>query len=323
MTISVCYSQNIADNEILIAVTNMIGPDLNVDHLATSISSSGFFAAKNEPTANLKQLVDTCYYNPLAIMQPPSYPYKRLTPLLYCNNCKVASLTFTTNINDAWGTATADAMIAVKDSSVVTLRQAFGTAICTPKQQFTLAAGRMVVRGLFTHELEALQDKLQRESALAMKREISAKTGLSAGSELDLASLYLDESSRLRSLYPQIEYDYTELDRIEPQNLGNTIFGASLGRITDASIISRIQTIAQASTRSSFLFAAAPNIFFVGAITNHGSHFLLKFSTFGVRGKLPTSAFAISVGSWNVERHGEAASPSLAQLLAIFPAIKA
>lgn len=318
--------QDAADREFMTAVNNMVGPDVYTGSLIGAISSTGSWGSKDEATSNLRALVDTCINISIKIffttINIPICPYKRLTPLLFCSSCRISSLTFNINLAGTSGSVTANALMAVKGPSVVTVRQASGSSSTNINQQYTVVSGRSVTRGLYQHEMESIQNKLQRESALAMKREITAKTGLAAVPENLADSLYLDESNKLRNLYPQIEYDYTELDRIEPHNFGNTLVGASLSLITDGGIVSRIQAIAQGSYRSSFLYAVNDTTFFVGAVTNFGSHFLLRFSTFRITGKLPTGAFVTSVGSWNVERYGAGATPSLAQLIAIFPPLK-
>lgn len=325
LLLSSAACQNVADRDFLNAVNNMVGGDVSTGNLIGTVTSSASWGSKDEATSNLRGLVDLCINIPIRIIfttfNIQIYPYKRLTPLLYCSACRISSLTFGINIAGTSGSVTANALMAVKGPSVVTVRQASGTASTNINQQYISVAGKSVTRGLYAHELDAVQNKLQRESSLAMKREISAKTGLY--SEAALSSLYLDESNKLRNLYAQIEYDYTELDRIEPANLANTIVGASLGLITDGGIVSRVHSIAQGSSRSSFMYAVNDTTFFVGAVTNFGSYYLLRFSTFRVQGKLPTGAFATSVGSWYVERYGSGATPSLAQILAIFPAIKA
>lgn len=318
--------QDAADREFMSAVNNMVGADTYTGNLIGAISSTGSWGSKDEATSNLRALVDTCITLTFRIFTTtiniPIYPYKRLTPLLFCTSCRISSLTFNINIAGTSGSVTANALMAVKGPSVVTVRQASGSSSTNINQQYTVVSGRSVTRGLYQHEMDSIQNKLQRESALAMKREITAKTGLASIAENLSESLYLEESNKLRNLYPQIEYDYTELDKIEPHNLGNTLVGASLNLITDGGITSRIHAIAQGSYRSSFLYAVNDTTFFVGAITNFGSHFLLRFSTFRITGKLPTGAFVTSVGSWNVERWGAGATPSLAQLIAIFPPLK-
>ena len=134
--------------------------------------------------------------------------------------------------------------------------------------------------------------------------------------------MYLDESNKLRSLYTQIEYDYSELKDVVMHELRNVITSASLGLITDDWILNRMHDISCSTSRSSFIVFPSDDYFFVFSILNLNGNMQVKLSTFRVQGQLPNGAFVSSVGYWSTEREGQAANPSVHQIVGIFPPLK-
>ena len=343
MLASVAVAQDQATRDFINSVNNMVGPDVYTDHLLNGISTSGAWGSRDENASELQNLVNHCIEITLIFsIKLKICPYQRLKPLTFCTTCKINSLTFNNNIGPESCSVSASGLQATKANGRLNIRQASGSASASTKKQYNVVKyhvcnkflgittncwdeNRNIERGFYAHELDAMTTKLQRESSLAIKREIQAKTGMSSAPEEEsLTSLYLDESNRMRALYPQIEYDYSELDVVPEGQLSGAISAASLGNIVDGGILSRIVTVARSSARSSFIVVPQPSVFYVAAVNNlYNGNFRLRFSTFRVQGKLPTGAFVTSTGVWATERAGEGAVPSLSQIIAIFPALKA
>src|SRR3990167_4217003 len=98
---SPCHTGDAADRDFLNAVNNMVGGDVSTGSLVGTVTSSASWGSKDEATSNLRALIDTCVTFTFKFFGKtfnfPIYPYKRLTPLLYCSACRISSLTFSIN----------------------------------------------------------------------------------------------------------------------------------------------------------------------------------------------------------------------------------
>lgn len=329
------------NSDFFTGASNMIGPDVNTGNLLAGITTNGGWGAKDDSSSNVDAIADFAIEINVIFFKFKIYPYARVRPLKFTSNGRITSLTFNNNVNSQSATVTANGFVAVRNGATVQIRQASGTATSAVNKAYTVQVVRKcrtilfwtdcwnenvnVERGLYNNELEAITSKLQREAAIALRNQITANTGLRASQLFlsgSLSSLYLDESNKLRSLYKQLEYDYSEINNVPTTQLVSTIHSASLGLITDGWIQSRIAAVASAAYRSSFIVAPTNTTFFVISVTNQGSSFLVRMSTFRVEGKLPTGAFLTSTGGWSIERYGEGASPSIHQIYSIFPPLK-
>ena len=330
--------------EFVAAANNMIGADVNSGSLLAGISINSGYDGKDDFTGNVEGISETCVE-----IKVPSfittfvfkfYPYRRIKPLKFGTNTKVQSLTFTNSINSVTASVTASGLYAIRNGNHIQLRQASGTASSNVNKQYTTQNIRKcrtilfwtncwnevlrIERGLQHWELELITTKLQRSAAVAMRDRIKRSTGLATELPMSsLGSLYLEESNKLRRLYTQLEYDYSELTRVPANDLANAINTAALGLITDAWMRARIQQVATATYRSCFMVVPTSNYFFVFGVTNLNGNFMVKISTFKVQGTLPVGSFLTSTGTWIIERYGAGASPSLHQIISIFPALKA
>ena len=137
--------------------------------------------------------------------------------------------------------------------------------------------------------------------------------------------MYLEESNRLRQLFTQIEYDHSEMESVKLNSMEEVsafIASSSLYMITEEWVISRMYTVAVSNTRSAFMIFPNGDYFFVYNIAHVDGAFQIKISTFKVQGQLPVGSFVSSVGFWTHEREGQAANPSLHQIVGIFPPLK-
>lgn len=328
--------------EFASAANNMIGGDVDTGSLLAGITTNAGFDAKDDYSGNVDALADTCIEIKIPLFTTFTfkiYPYRRIRPLKFGSNTKIQSLTFTNSVSSTSASVTANGLYAMRNGNHIQLRQASGTASSNVNKQYATQTVRkcrtilfwtdcwnenvQVERGLQHWELERITTKLQRSAAIAMRDRIKSSTGLASLLPMSsLGSLYLDESNKLRQLYTQLEYDYSELNNVPLNDLVNAISTAALSQITDSWIRARIQQVATSTYRSCFLVAPTANYFFVFGVTNFSGTFMVKMSTFKVEGRLPVGAFLTSVGTWNFERFGEGASPSLHQIVSIFPALK-
>ena len=251
---------------------------------------------------------------------------------------KTTSVTFENHVNaSGWSGVLAKALVATRVGDQIYARAGIGSATCYMKQQFNTLVNQVcsdcprkcwderkdVPRGINPHELMAVQDHLQQQSSQTMYDIGTARTGL-GDHELEngLQSLYLQESHTLRRFFPEIQYDYTEMVEVPHHEIPIAVQQGSFGQIGDGSIFERIQQIAGGHDRSSFFHAPNHNMLFVISVNKSGGEFLIRMSSFKVDGRLPAGAFAWSVGGWNLERGGHGSSPSVHDLLSVFPALK-
>lgn len=329
--------------DFLVAANNMIGQDVDTTGLLSGITTNASFDSKDDYSGNVDGLADSCTeYNFDVMGSAMSFkvcPYTRVRPLKFSQSSRLQSLTFQNNVVSYYASVTANGLVAVRNGNTIQLRQATGSSYSSIPPQYTSQVQRVckkslfstkchdevvqVARGLQHWEIEKITSKMQREAAIALKNEIAAKTGLGAIVPLtSLGSLYLQESNQMRQLYTELEYDYSEIANVNNWDLISTIQTATLNLVTDGWIHSRITEIANSAYHSCFLSAPVDNYLFVIGVINQGGVFTVRISTFKISGRLPVGAFATSSGTWNLERYGEGASPSIHQVISIFPALK-
>ena len=317
----------------------MVGGDVSVTSLLDKINTINSYDAKDKSSTEIDRLADTPLDARHGDNRAKIFPYSRVRSLKFGSNTRLKSLTFSNSIGGTTALVHGIAVLAIRNGNTFQYRSVFGTAVSTMKKQFNsqkvqecemeifinVCRDRIVYteRGFFPNELEAVLVKLQREAVLAMKRIITEKTGLSLPEALR-GSTFLEESKKLRALYTEIENNHSELQAVPKDQTQTAIQTASLGRISDGSILSRISQLANGASRSNFLLVPKDDTFFVIGVTSAGSSLTIKLTHFQIKGKrLPVGAFAYSVGSWVLERGGEGASPSIHQILAIFPPLQA
>ena len=122
-------------------------------------------------------------------------------------------------------------------------------------------------------------------------------------------------------ILPKKEYFYRDLQGVAITKAQAALQKALDGR-ADQGIRDRIVQLLGTASHSNFLLApTASHLYFLVVHKNSNGTFDLhvrKFVT-GEGKKLPTGAFASSVGAWKLERAGAGASPSIQQILAAFP----
>jgi len=341
-------SSTLADinSEFASAVENMIGGQIDTAFLLGRMTTAAAFSSKDDRTGNVDVLADS----PVELVVDSGdlkittkvYPYKRIRSLKYGKNVGLKSLTFNNNINTQTATVTASGLVAVKreKDGKIELRYATGTATAPVKKKFNKTEYKkckfgekfkiecwnetmLVERGLFTGEVETILSKLQREAAIAMRDEI--KKSLSAAviqPMRTLSSLYLDESTGLRSLYRQLEYDQSTFTNIPLEDLPKMIDTATLGSVGRVEVVNRMLSIARGSPRSCHLNAPSDGNLVVLCFKNAETTVNMDVISAKVDGKLPVGAYAYSTGSWVVENMGQGSSPSLREILALFPPLR-
>jgi hypothetical protein len=350
VTASIC--QIPIDQELASGVNNMIGADVGVGHLIENIQAGNNFQSFSKYATQIDELADSFYEItfppkgfrlPWAGMEVPSvthrfYPHQRVKPLKFGTKTRIQSLTFNNYIKAASASVTATAMLAIRDGDTFQYRVATGTASAVVKKLYmsqsvtkcSTTFGRRhctdevitTERGLYQNEADAIVSKLQREAAISMKTRITQMTGYASPMALK-NSVFLEESRKLRALFTEVQYDYSELLTVEKDQLDATIQAISLDKISDWWVKQRIVQVASTVYRSNFFVVTDPFFFFVVGVWNQGTHYTVKVTTFQVQGnRLPVNAFATSVGSWGLDRQGEGSNPSIHQLLAIFPPLK-
>lgn len=254
---------------------------------------------------------------------------------------KAVSLTFENSISAGRSGVLAKALIAVRNGDVINARGGVGSATCDMRQQTNTVSykhckrflfikkcttkHKQVPRGFHPNELMTVLNHLQQQAAQTMYDLGKAKTGLSDRDydfDNDLQSLYLQESHILRRFYPEIQYDYAEMDDVPLNELRTAIQQASYSQIGDNHVFTRMTQIAGSNARSSFFHVPNSNVLFVISVNKSGANYLVRMSSFRVNGRLPAGAFAWSVGGWNLERGGQGTSPSSQDLMRVFPPLK-
>ncbi len=314
----------------------MIGPDLDTSPWIAGIDMQAGYVPLNEPAHNLEGIIA----NPDEWVPGwGSHRWTNLRPLRFGNHITIRSLTFVNRVNQGQAQVMCFGTYATKVDGQLQIRSGYGLATGRLHPQHNVQVHRVchkklfgkkchdqhiaVPRGFHHHELEAITTQLKRHAAYALFKEVGARNGLGAlPSTNGLANIYLDESNRLRTLYTEIRYEWSEVYNIAPHEIVHYVHHGSAHLIGDHNVLNRISDVARGNGHSCFLVFPHGQIFFAMCLYNHGHALDIKLSTITVAGQLPVGAFATSVGGWNLELGGQGASPSIHQILGIFPPLK-
>jgi len=252
---------------------------------------------------------------------------------------KAVSLTFKNHITGGVSGVIAKAFMANRHGENIESKAFVGTSTCDMNQPFTIhkhthctnyvffkkckTTTKNIPRGFTPQELNQVLNSLQYAASKSMYDEGVRRTGLrSDEADSSLQSLYIQESHTLRRFYPEIQYDYTEMENVPHQDLQNAIRIGSLHQIQDGFVYQRIHDVAGPHARSSFFHAPNNNIIFVMSVNREGANFRVRMSSFKVNGRMPAGAFGSSAGAWSLERPGQGTAPSSNELMRVFPALK-
>ena len=319
------------------SINGMLGPEPGVDHLVNWGAIWGTHYMANTDPSGLHA------HFPVQVQLPHIgwnvNPYDKFVPLLFGSWAKVSTLTYRNEINvGGGGFVLASAHHGFRQGTSVSMITGYGIAMVSPKQQFNQVPVQKCHRSLFSkkchweivnvprgfhlHEIEAITQTAMRRASVSMRQSLGFGTAPSKAPE-NLASLglsFVDEHAKLRALYPEIEYVWTDVATVEiPQ--WNDAFYHTMRGLGDQGIRDRMWQFLAAHQHSNFLYAATANILlYVIVHKNDASSFNLHVSIFTVGGgsRLPIGAFATSVGGWSLERGGENANPSIHQIMGIF-----
>jgi len=315
------------------SINNMIGGPVGVDHLVTFAAVHGQYHPVNTDTNGIHGQFGAVVHVPHVGWNVN--PFAKFRPLLFGNNAKVSTLTYHTQITAGGsGYVVSNALLGVRAGAGIQMISAYGVVIVHAKQQFTVQTIRKckkilfvnkchneninVPRGFHNHEIEAIIQEAQRRAAVAMRQSLGL--GSEQQAPLALSSPFHDEHHRLRTLYPEIQYDYEDYNEVDIGNWNHAIYAGMLG-MGDQGARDRIYQFIATTGHSNFLWAVDGTHLFYLIIHNNGNGtFNLHVSHFIVGGgaRLPAGAFATSTGGWSLERGGEGAAPSIHQVLAIF-----
>ncbi len=322
------------NQDFLRGARGLIGGDVNTGNLLGGISTVQRFDSVNDQVSNL----NTRAHQVFDFAGIRNRLYERVAALRFGTNSKVQSLHFINQITQGESHVFVLGMYAIRSGTTFQIRSTIAKASARGNQQFSVQMIRQcktrwfrkkchdvphqIPRGFFHNELELITTKLQRAAANAMVNEIKAKTGLNSAPEEDLSSLYIDEANRLRALYRQLEVNYMEMTDVPVANVQDAIHASTDGTVNDAGIKQRMQAVTGGNARSSFMVFPGNNFFYVFSMVNQGGKVTLRISKFMVDGQVPMGAFVSSTGNWILERPGRGSSPSVQQIMGIFPALK-
>ena len=174
--------------------------------------------------------------------------------------------------------------------------------------------------GLTPDELAIVVQEAERRAALSMKKRLGFGAEPAAASQLAQSSKFRTTLSKLLALLPKSEYYFNDLLGVEISKAQTALQRALDGR-ADQGIRDRIVQILGTASHSNFLLAPTDShLYFLVVHRNSNGTFDLHVRHFVTdQGKkLPTGAFATSLGAWKLERGGAGASPSIQQILAVF-----
>lgn len=316
-------------------INQMITGEVGIGHLANFAIIHGQHYAT---TIDVSQLNDHCnWVSQLGHIGWNINPYGRFRSLYFGANSKVSTLTFMNHINTGGaGLIVSNAILGVRSGNSITMVSAYGIASVNPIPQFNQQVVQKchktlfhkkchdeviyIPRGFHQHELEAIIQESERRAAIAMRQSLGyGETGPEL-STLALGSAFIHEHNQLRSLYPEIEYQYNDLESVQNE-LWNDVLWHNMNGMGDQAIRDRIFQFVATVPHANFIFAGSDKHLYYLIVHNNGNGtFNLHVSLFivGAGGRLPVGAFATSQGGWSLERGGEGANPSIWQILAIF-----
>jgi len=338
LVISSAYCQGVQSG-LYQSINNMVGQAVNVDALVTFTADHGQFisAITNLRDANTDFARDELVKH----VNWRVKPFAKFRPLLFGSGAKVSTLTYHTSVNAGGnGNIVANAILGVRIKDRIEMISAYGVVLLQPKQQYNVQTVNVckktiktschletvkTPRGFYSHEIENIIQEGQRRAAIAMRNSIppmaaELETRLSLQPLSSLASVIHTEHRALRTLYPEIQYDYEDYTDVASSKW-NEMLTAGMRGLGDQTLRDRIHQFMTSTGHSNFLWAVdSTHLFYLIIHNGQGGLFNLHVRHFivGANGRLPVGAFASSVGSWRLERPGEGASPSINQLLSIF-----
>ena len=330
-----CYCD--INQELVNNIKNMQHEAPNVDSLANNCEFQRYFwvhfTDRNNLNANGDRAVDIRWLKGNHRRQF----FKAVKDLKFGK--KAMSLSFENYITGTRSGVIAKALIGYRNGDSVVASVGVATSTCDMIQQYDVHnyqkcrkilfwkkcenASERRPRGFHPNELNDVLAKLQSDATRELYDSVSSSTGLKADNlDNSLQTLYIPESQILRRFYPEITYDYTDLSDVPQNIIISALRKASQRQIGDVNILNRINQVATSAARSSIFYAPNNNLLFVISISKVWDKFLIRMSSFTVIGRLPAGAFATSVGGWRLERAGNAANPSVHEILQVFPALK-
>jgi hypothetical protein len=330
-----CYCNH--NQELVNNIKNMQHAGPNVNLLANNCEFQRYFWTYNTNRNSLNAIGDQIQLITWLKAIHGRQFFKALKDLKFGR--RAMSLSFENYITGSRSGVIAKALIGYRNGDTVVASVGVATSTCDMIHQYDVRTyqkctkilllkkcenvSERIPRGFHPNELNNVLSKLQSDATRELYNSVSSHTGLKADNlDNSLETLYITESQVLRKFYPEITYDYTDLSDVPPNDMISAVKEASQGQIGDVNILNRIKQVAISVARSSFFFAPNNNLLFVISINKVGANYLIRISSFTVSGRLPGGAFATSVGGWNLERAGNAANPSVNEILKIFPALK-
>ena len=328
------------DLKILLAfhINNMIPAERNINHLVEiSPPSVGLnMYTKANPPADFYKAQEPKGFAPNTFWQP-YLPFEVLqfgSPFRSLEISKrrhsIYSLTTTSCTTAYFGNQTLSMVEVLTVYSCVTYtpirftiekRFMSGNRVCPPSERGCRFREFKIPVGMTPDELAMVAEQTERRASLAMKARLGLKAELASAAQLAQSSKFLDTLSRLRALLPKSEYFFNNLQGIQIAKANAALNSALEGR-ADQGIRDRIIQILATASHSNFLIAPTDShLYFLIAHKTSSSAFDLHVRLFVAEEgkKLPTGAFAISLGAWRLERGGAGAVPSMQQIMAAFP----
>lgn len=352
ITLHPARAESVLMGDLKASVNNMIGTDVDASKLLGKLTSKGNFDDTCYPKSP-KELASICYDLGFAL---PSIgpipaigwsikvcPLERVGPLQFSSKGKISTLTTRHTVGSTYASAQTTAFVAKRNerdncievaqanyiSNANVLQQTTASKVRTCRQTFWFfqkCEENTVIndRGLYYQELDTIGKKLERESLLALKQKLNLGSALNSLSSLNgdsLSGYSIYDVNGLKTLFPVILHDITEVSDISPSDLSDFIKSASMNLIKEYSVISQIVNHVGNKSKSSYFVAPTSTDMFSMYFSKSGSTFTIKFVTYKIEGKLPSGAQASSTGgSWSVRNTGIASSPSLDSILRQVPA---
>ena len=330
-----CYCNH--NQELVNSIKNMQHDAPNADTLANNCEFQRYFWTHKTNRTNVNAIGGKTQSITWLRTTHKRQFFKALRDLRFGR--RAMSLSFENYITDTRSGVIAHALIGYRNGDSVVASVGVATSTCDMIQQYgTRYVTKCDRMGFFSRcdlvperqpkgfspmDLHNVLSKLQSDATRELYNSVSSSTGLKADNlDNSLETLYIAESQVLRKFYPEITYDYIDLSDVPPNDIISALREASRGQIVNGNILTRINQVAISAARSSFFFAPNNNLLFVISINKVGANYLIRLSSFTVNGRLPGGAFATSVGGWRLERPGNAANPSVNEILQIFPALK-
>lgn len=331
------------DRELFDGVSNMVGWAPQCSHLYSDLQANAEFGRDSFQEWELKGKID--FEKPIEIkfmgriiFRWVFKPFEWMRALKFGTNARIKSLTFANNIvASGSSTVTATALIGHRNGNAIEIRTGSASATLNVRQQYITQTVRKCTkilfwedcknetvntpRGLYQHELDSLLAVLQSSAASKLRETVGRGVGLLGDQGVAaLGNEYQEEGEKVRGLYEQQDYVFQDAKELELGQLVNSVRDMTQGMITDEYVFSRIYQLGASVARARVLAVANtnPNHFFVVHLTKEGVKCSVRVSKFKVAQNLPVGAFAVSLGSWALERYGQGATPSIHQLLGLF-----